>query len=179
MREKNGLHLERNPIGHQAAARLERRYRGPHHARLAAAAADENGIRLLKAIEGFWSRACHHMETRHAETCRIACNALGALGIGLDGDGSHGGMRQHPLDGDRARAAADIPQKLAAPWREGFAWEGGHEWLSLGESRLRVYRLEGHLGRRHRIVVQTTRVGEILRVELPGQVVLLNDGFVP
>jgi hypothetical protein len=40
---------------------------------------------------------------------------------------------------------------------------------------LSVYRLEGRVLERYRLVVWVSRVGEILRVELPGQLHLVND----
>jgi hypothetical protein len=54
-------------------------------------------------------------------------------------------------------------------------WEAHREWLRIGQNRVRVYRLEARLLDRHRIVVLVSRVGEILRVELPGELRLIND----
>jgi hypothetical protein len=54
-------------------------------------------------------------------------------------------------------------------------WEAHREWLRIGQNRVRVYRLEARLLDRHRIIVLVSRVGEILRVELPGELRLIND----
>ena len=57
-------------------------------------------------------------------------------------------------------------------------WQARSDWLAFGRSRMRVYRLEARLFDRHRIVVITSRVGEILRVELPGNILLHNDALL-
>jgi hypothetical protein len=57
----------------------------------------------------------------------------------------------------------------------GLKWEARREWLRIGQSRVRIYRLEARLLERHRIVVLVSRVGEILRMELPGEVKLINE----
>lgn len=57
-------------------------------------------------------------------------------------------------------------------------WRATTDWLPFGHSRMRVYRLEARVLDRHRFVVITSRVGEILRVELPGGIVLQNDALL-
>ena len=54
-------------------------------------------------------------------------------------------------------------------------WTARYEWLQIGRNRVRIYRLEAKLLDRHRIVVLISRVGEILCVELPGEIKLVND----
>jgi hypothetical protein len=77
--------------------------------------------------------------------------------------------------------AAFLPQLLPAITGTNTAlslalnWTARHEWLQIGHSRVRIYRLEARLLDRHRIVVLISRVGEILRVELPGEIKLIND----
>lgn len=56
-----------------------------------------------------------------------------------------------------------------------FTLSATHDWLRAGHSQVRVYRLEAVLGEHFRLVVYASRVGEILRVDLPGDLFLLND----
>jgi hypothetical protein len=55
-------------------------------------------------------------------------------------------------------------------------WQAHEDWLEFGHSKVRVYRLETVILGRH-INLFTSRVGEILRVELPNQITLRNDAF--
>lgn len=55
----------------------------------------------------------------------------------------------------------------------------GLDWLRVGEARLRVYRLEVHGPDRQQAVIFVSRAGEILKVQLPGQVSLIHDSLVP
>jgi hypothetical protein len=77
--------------------------------------------------------------------------------------------------------AALLPQLLPAVTRTnaalslGLHWEARYEWLQIGSSKVRIYRLEAKLLDRHRLVVLVSRVGEILRIELPGELKLVND----
>lgn len=66
----------------------------------------------------------------------------------------------------------------AAPGSGPLAWKARTDWLSFGHSRLRVYRIEARVLDRHRVAVVISRVGEILRVELPGGVTLVNDALL-
>ena len=54
-------------------------------------------------------------------------------------------------------------------------WTAHYEWLRIGHNRVRIYRLEAKLLDRHRVVVLVSRVGEILRVEFPGDIKLITD----
>jgi hypothetical protein len=57
----------------------------------------------------------------------------------------------------------------------GLNWETRMEWLRIGRSRVRIYRAEAKLLDQYRIVVLVSRVGEILRIELPGDIKLINE----
>ena len=59
----------------------------------------------------------------------------------------------------------------------GLAWEARSDWFKLGHSRLRVYRVEARLLDKYRATVVLSRVGEILRVELPDDLVLVNEAL--
>lgn len=54
-------------------------------------------------------------------------------------------------------------------------WHARQSSLSIGRNSLRVYRLEARLLERARLVIFISPVGEILRMELPGDVVLNNE----
>jgi hypothetical protein len=77
--------------------------------------------------------------------------------------------------------AALIPQTLALGGSTSstaslaLKWEARFEWLTIGRNKVRIYRLEAKLLDRHRIVVLVSRVGEILRIEFPGDLKLIND----
>ena len=57
----------------------------------------------------------------------------------------------------------------------GLKWETRTEWLRVGRSRVRIYRAEAKLLDQYRIIVLVSRVGEILRIEFPGGVKLINE----
>ncbi len=57
-------------------------------------------------------------------------------------------------------------------------WQARNDWLQIGHSQVRVYRLEARLLGRFQAVVIVSRVGEILRVELPNDIALVNDALV-
>jgi hypothetical protein len=54
-------------------------------------------------------------------------------------------------------------------------WEARVDWLTVARTPVRVYRLRAELFDRHEIVVVTSPLGELLRVELPGDWVLASD----
>ena len=54
-------------------------------------------------------------------------------------------------------------------------WNAWEDTLLIGHVRTRVYRLETTLLEHYRVTVVISRVGEILRVDLPGQFTLVND----
>lgn len=83
----------------------------------------------------------------------------------------------------------DLPfaENLIGPWASlmdsknlsmGLQWEGRNDWLNIGRSKVRVYRLQAKLFEQWQIVVVVSRVGEILRVELPNDVALVNDALI-
>ena len=60
----------------------------------------------------------------------------------------------------------------------GLAWEARNDWLKLGRNPIRVYRIEARLFDRLRAIFFVSPVGELLRVELPGEVVLMNEALI-
>ena len=71
----------------------------------------------------------------------VAADAGGADRIGLDGDGAHRGMGQHPFDADRAGAGADVPQQFAAPWRQRRQGDGAD--FALGDLAVMLEQMIG------------------------------------
>jgi hypothetical protein len=57
----------------------------------------------------------------------------------------------------------------------GLKWQAHHDRLKIAHSLAQVYRLEAQVMDRYSAVVFVSRVGEILRVELPDDLVLVND----
>jgi len=59
----------------------------------------------------------------------------------------------------------------------GLKWEAHQDRLAIGNARLRCYRLRARLFDRYEIVLFVSPIGEILRVELPDQIVLRNEAL--
>lgn len=59
----------------------------------------------------------------------------------------------------------------------GLKWEARNDFLQLGHSQVRVYRLETKFFDRFPIVLIVSRVGEILRLELPHNLHAVNEAF--
>ena len=60
----------------------------------------------------------------------------------------------------------------------GLAWEARNDWLKLGRNPIRVYRIEAKLFERFRAVFFVSPIGELLRVELPDEIVLMNEALI-
>jgi hypothetical protein len=58
-------------------------------------------------------------------------------------------------------------------------WEACEDHLRIGHTDVPVYRLQTRLLDRFVVTIFVSRVGEILRVELPYDVVLKNDQLLP
>lgn len=63
----------------------------------------------------------------------------------------------------------------ASPALLGLKWEARNDWLKIATERMRVYRLYARFLDRFQIVLFISPEGEILRVELPDEIVLVND----
>ena len=116
--EQQRLHLQRHGIGDQPAAGAQRGDRRVEHAGIAAAAADEDRIRRGRPASAAGAAPSTTVRPGTPKCRGIAADARGALGVGLDGDGAQRRIGQHPFDGDRAGAGADVPQQFAAPRRQ-------------------------------------------------------------
>lgn len=60
----------------------------------------------------------------------------------------------------------------------GLNWQARNDWLKIGHAQVRVYRLQTRLLDRYQAVIIVSRVGEILRVELPNDIVLVNEALL-
>ena len=80
-----------------------------------------------------------------------------------------------------------LPAALGAfivPMRDGqdldagsFTWEARNDRLHLGRNDLRVYRLEATAFGRYKATLFVSPVGEVLRVELPDDIVMTNEAL--
>lgn len=74
-----------------------------------------------------------------------------------------------------------LPGDLAAEprkWALGLNWEARSDWLQIGSARARSYRVSARLLDKYEVLLVLSRVGEILRVELPNNVTLISDALV-
>ncbi|SPE62424.1 conserved hypothetical protein [Verrucomicrobia bacterium] len=74
-----------------------------------------------------------------------------------------------------SQLGADPGPTEANPWQNGLKWEARTDTLKIGLAPVRAYRLQAPLFDRYRVLIFVSRVGEILRVELPNDIVLVND----
>lgn len=60
----------------------------------------------------------------------------------------------------------------------GLKWEARQDWLKMGNSKVRIFRLRARILDKYEAVILVSRVGEILQVELPGEVMLVNEALI-
>jgi len=70
-----------------------------------------------------------------------------------------------------------LPQAGPPSLALGLQWEARNDRLKVGSNLIRVYRLEARLFDRYKAVIFVSPVGEILRVELPDEIVMTNDAL--
>lgn len=82
-----------------------------------------------------------------------------------------------PFAGEWPGEAGSLPPTMPTPGSPGLGvkWDASEETLQIGHARARVYRVQTHLLDRDGVLILVSRVGEILRVELPGGWILVND----
>lgn len=71
----------------------------------------------------------------------------------------------HPQNGETNLSSLDL----------GLKWNARSDWVPIGHTSVRAYRLEASLLERYRMRVVVSGVGEILQVELPDGWELVND----
>ena len=69
------------------------------------------------------------------------------------------------------------PDLSAGPLTLGLEWDAFNDAMRLGSTRVRIYRLEFKLPGERQITVRVSRVGEILQVKFPGQLVMDNESI--
>ena len=57
----------------------------------------------------------------------------------------------------------------------GLDWKARTDWLNIAHERVRAYRIEARLLDKYRAALVISRVGELMRVELPAGVQLVNE----
>jgi hypothetical protein len=118
-------------------------------------AADQSVLLKVEDAEGKWEKNYTFQELRNPQTLLKDFGAPALLGF-LGG----------PITLPSAPALA-----------RGLKWEARHDWLTIGRSQVRAYRLQAGLFERYQVIVFVSRVGEILRVELPNGIVLVNEAL--
>lgn len=61
----------------------------------------------------------------------------------------------------------------------GLEWTAQQDWMRIGHARVRVYRVQARLLDRYQVAVYVSRVGEILKVEIPNEILMLNEAIAP
>ena len=69
------------------------------------------------------------------------------------------------------------PGGRVGPLSLGLEWNAYNDAMRLGSTRVRIYRLEFKLPGERQITVRVSRVGEILQVQFPGQLVMDNESI--
>ncbi len=79
-----------------------------------------------------------------------------------------------------ALAAVGLPLPSAKPTSTsiGLKWEARNDRIKIANNLVRVYRLEARLFDRYKATLFVSPVGEILRLELPDEIVLTNDALM-
>ncbi len=74
-------------------------------------------------------------------------------------------------------ASAALPAGWQNPgqFSQVIQWEARNDKLKISQGQARVFRLEAPLGERQKITIIVSRVGEILKIELPHGITLIND----
>jgi hypothetical protein len=79
------------------------------------------------------------------------------------------------LPGLLASVGLPVSTNALARFTPGLQWKARHDWLPVGRTPMRVYRLQTRLLDRFLVRVFVSPVGEILRVELPGDILLQHE----
>lgn len=122
------------------------------------ASAVKQSLRVkLAGDDGVFERTLTFEELRHPEKLLAEFGAPWAMGM-LGGFG--------------------LPKPDSDQLSLGLAWRAHYDWFQFGRARLRAYRVSARLLNRYEAVIYLSRAGEILRMELPNEITLVNDAFV-
>jgi len=120
-------------------------------------AATEKLVLKVEDNHGSWQKTLAFSDLRNPETLWADLGGTSALGL--------------------LAFAGMAPSKDSLSLMAGSVqWEAHEDWVQFGHTRARAYRLETVLLGNH-IRLFTSRVGEILRVELPNKITLVNETF--
>jgi hypothetical protein len=106
---------------------------------------------------GAWQKTLQFSDLQHPESLLAEIGGVDALGFA--------GGANLPLQKDSVTQAA-----------AGIQWDAHEDWMQVGHSKVRVYRLETEFFGQH-LYIYTSRVGEILRVEAPDKLTFRNEAF--
>lgn len=82
------------------------------------------------------------------------------------------------LSGVLGAFGMSLPQFNPASVTSGMAWEAENDRIKVGSTLIRVYRIEARLFDRYKAVLFVSPVGELLRMELPDEILLINDALI-
>lgn len=82
-----------------------------------------------------------------------------------------------PVAGDWLTGVAGPLSALQylSPDASNFTWDAATDWTQIGHTPIQVYRLHTRIMQRFDVNILVSRAGEILRIELPDSIVLIND----
>ncbi len=129
----------------------------PNTWELGASATRQNLHLKIAGDDGGWDRTVTFEELRHPERLLAEFGAPWAIGM-LGGFG--------------------LPKPDSDKLSLGLAWDAHYDWFQFGRARLRAYRVSARLLNRFKVVVYLSRAGEILRMELPNDLTLVNEAFL-
>jgi hypothetical protein len=123
-----------------------------------------------------------------AATRELAVQTEGAMQLDtrfsfndLQNPGQLAGQLGGPLAAIALANLPFIPRGTNSPGTLGnLKWAAEHDWTRVLNERVRCYRLSTKILDRYEIIVLVSRVGEVLRITLPGGVTLINhaDGQI-
>lgn len=82
------------------------------------------------------------------------------------------------LPGTLAALGLPLPQASPASASLALKWEARDDRLDVRNNLIRVYRLEARLFERLKATLFVSPVGEILRLELPDEIVMINEALI-
>ena len=72
----------------------------------------------------------------------------------------------------------DLQGSRNAGMNVGLKWDAREDKLKVGGSFMRVYRLQTRILDHFPVLIYVSRIGEILRIELPDEIILANDALL-
>jgi len=82
------------------------------------------------------------------------------------------------LPGALAAMGLPLPRDTGMSPAQVLKWEARNDRLKIRNNLVRVYRLEAQLFDRFKATLYVSPVGEILRLDLPGEIAMINDALI-